>query len=294
MHVSSRDDRISRAWTAHRPYLVDMAFRMLGDIGAAEDVVQDAFFRLLQTTSVEDERGWLIVVTGRLCLDHIKSAPWRRERPEDMALRSYRDHGSASIDPADRVTLDDEVRLALLVVLERLTPAERVAFVLHDIFQIPFDVVATSVGRPSTACRQLASRARRKIELFRDNGPAIIEPAGHREVTARFIAACATGDLDELLSLLDPNVSGEVDALKDVVVLGADRVARNILRFWGGPGIVLVSHPAAEDLVVLGFFERKLVGVLDLAIDNARITKIHIHVQPSTLQPLRARLFGAG
>ena len=294
MQVSSRDDLISRAWTAHRPYLVDMAFRMLGDIGAAEDVVQDAFFRLLQTTSVEDERGWLIVVTGRLCLDHIKSAPRRRERPEDMAVRSFRDHGSASIDPAERVTLDNEVRLALIVVLERLTPAERVAFVLHDIFQIPFDVIATSVGRPSAACRQLASRARRKIELSRDNGPAIIEPAGHRAVTARFIAACATGDLDELLSLLDPNVSGEVDTLKDVVVLGADRVARNILRFWGRPGIVLVSHPAADDLVVLGFFERKLVGVLDLAIDNARITKIHIHVQPSTPQPVRARPFGAG
>src|SRR5258705_7522228 len=105
MHVSSRDDRISRAWTAHRPYLVDMAFRMLGDIGAAEDVVQDAFFRLLQTTSVEDERGWLIVAPGRFCLDHIKSAPWRRARPDDIALRSYRDHRAAPIHPAHRVTL---------------------------------------------------------------------------------------------------------------------------------------------------------------------------------------------
>ena len=87
------NDQISTAWTAHRPYLIDLAFRMLGDIGAAEDVVQEAFFRLVQTPlgGVDDARGWLIVVTSRLCLDHIKSAPWRRERPEDMAARSYRD-----------------------------------------------------------------------------------------------------------------------------------------------------------------------------------------------------------
>jgi len=294
MDMPSRNDHISQAWAAHRPYLVDMAFRTLGDIGAAEDVVQEAFFRLLQTPNVEDERGWLIVVTGRLCLDHIKSAHWRRERPEDMAVRGDRDRGSESIDPADRVTLDDEVRLALLVVLERLTPAERVAFVLHDIFQLPFDVIATTVGRPATACRQLASRARRKIEESRDMAPAIVEPAGHRAVTTSFIAACANGDLDELLALLDPNVSGEVDALKDVVVVGPNRVARNILRFWGEPGVVLVSHPATNDLVLLGFVERKLVGVLDLAVDDAKITKIHIHVQPSTLEPLRARLFGIG
>jgi RNA polymerase sigma-70 factor, ECF subfamily len=294
--VHSEDDRISRAWAAHRAYLVDMAFRMLSDVGAAEDVVQEAFFRLLQTPtgSVDDERGWLIVVTGRLCLDHIKSARWRRERPEDMAVRGYRDRGSDSIDPADRVTLDDEVRLALLVVLERLTPAERVAFVLHDIFQLPFDVIGETVGRPAAACRQLASRARRKIEEARDRGHSIVEPAGHRAVTARFIAACANGDLAELLGLLDPNVSGEVDVLKDVVVLGADRVARNILRYWGGPGFVLVSHPASNDLVLLAFVKRELVGVLDLAIDGDRIAKIHIHVQPSTLEPLRARLFGAG
>ena len=124
------DDQIAQAWTAHRPYLIDLAFRMLGDIGAAEDVVQEAFFRLVQTPigGVDDARGWLIVVTSRLCLDHIKSAPWRRERPADMAARSYRDSGSAAADPADRVTLDDEVRLALLVMLEHLTPAERVAF----------------------------------------------------------------------------------------------------------------------------------------------------------------------
>ena len=176
------DDQIGQAWTAHRAYLIDLAFRMLGDIGAAEDVVQEAFFRLVQTPlgGVDDARGWLIVVMSRLCLDRIKSAPWRRERAADMAARGDRDMASDAPDPADRVTLDDEVRLALLVVLEQLSPAERVAFVLHDVFQLPFDLIAETVGRPPAACRQLASRARRKVREARDSGRAPIEPAGHR------------------------------------------------------------------------------------------------------------------
>ena len=248
------DDQIGQAWTAHRAYLIDLAFRMLGDIGAAEDVVQEAFFRLVQTPlgGVDDARGWLIVVMSRLCLDRIKSAPWRRERAADMAARRDRDMASDAPDPADRVTLDDEVRLALLVVLEQLSPAERVAFVLHDVFQLPFDLIAQTVGRPPAACRQLASRARRKVREARHSGRAPIEPAGHRAITRRFIAACANGDIDELVAVLDPNASGELDARKDFVVVGAARVARNLLRFWSRPGLVLVSqpvdgHPAVPD-----------------------------------------------
>ena len=109
-------------------------------------------------------RGWLFVVTSRLCLVHIKSARSRRERAEDVTVIDRRDPDAASVDPADRITLDDSVRLALVVVLERLTSAERVVFVLHDIFQMPFDIIAESVGRTSVSCRQLARRARRKIE----------------------------------------------------------------------------------------------------------------------------------
>jgi RNA polymerase sigma-70 factor (ECF subfamily) len=289
------EDPIGEAWTTHRPYLIDLAFRMLGDIGGAEDVVQEAFFRLLQTPlgGVHDARGWLIVVTSRLCLDQIKSAPWRRERPDDATVRSDRADASGSVDPADRVTLDDEVRLALLVVLERLTPAERVAFVLHDVFQLPFDIIAETVGRPPMACRQLASRARRKVRASSDAARASAEPAGHRVITRRFIAACATGDLDELVSLLDPGASGEVDTRKNLVVTGADRVARNILRYWAEPGIVLVSQPLNGRPAVLAFSERKLIGVLELTIADSRITKIHVHVGESTLRPLRAQLFGA-
>ena len=117
---------------ANRPYLVNLAYRMLGDVGAAEDVVQEAFVRWSAADGVDDDRGWLTVVTSRLCLDQLRSAHSRREFPGDVPERP------GAGDPADRITLDDEVRLALLVVLQRLPPAERVAFVLHDVFGMPF------------------------------------------------------------------------------------------------------------------------------------------------------------
>jgi RNA polymerase sigma factor (sigma-70 family) len=159
--------KISQAYREHRPYLVDLAFRMLGDIGAAEDVVQDAFARLLRTGpgEIDDERGWLIVVTSRLCLDQISSARLRRERAHDPGeIEAAAPAAQPELaDPADRVSFDDSVHLALLVVLQRLTPAERVALVLHDIFQMPFETVAQTMGRTAAACRQLATRARQRI-----------------------------------------------------------------------------------------------------------------------------------
>ena len=132
---------IAAAWRADRAYLIDLAYRMLGDIGAAEDVVQEAFLRLdlAEPGEVRDPRGWLTVVTSRLCLDRIRSAHDRRERPSDTAwLDSALSLGRQTVvDPADRVTLDEEVTEALLILLQRLSPAERVAFVLHDVFQLP-------------------------------------------------------------------------------------------------------------------------------------------------------------
>ena len=151
------EEQVIRAWHEHRPYLVDLAFRMLGDIGTAEDVVQDAFARLLRARpgEIEDDRGWLIVVTSRLCLDQIRSARSRRERPHDAGEIEFVPGSQPPVglqpatDPADRITLDDDVQLALLVVLQRLSPAERVAFVLHDIFGVPFDYVAQTIGLPA-------------------------------------------------------------------------------------------------------------------------------------------------
>jgi RNA polymerase sigma-70 factor, ECF subfamily len=142
---------VSAAWAQHRPYLVGMAFRMLGDIGDAEDAVQEAFVRLMATnvTDIADARGWLTVVTSRLCLDQIRSSRRRLQHPHNLEAIESRlpGVGSSFVDPAERVTLDDSVRLALSVVLDRLTPAERVVFVLHDIFQVPFETVADTVGR---------------------------------------------------------------------------------------------------------------------------------------------------
>src|SRR5215831_11578988 len=185
--------KISQAYRVHRPYLVDLAFRMLGDIGAAEDVVQDAFARLMRAApgEIDDERGWLIVVTSRLCLDQIRSARSRRERAHDPSMLEAATPAAqpALADPADRVTFDDSVRLALLVVLQRLSPAERVVFVLHDIFQMPFGTVAQTVGRTAQACRQLASRARQKVAAAEGETRFEVPSAEHRLVTDRFIAA---------------------------------------------------------------------------------------------------------
>ena len=291
--MNAQHDQVSDAWRANRAYLVDLAFRMLGDVGAAEDMVQEAFFRLLQAPigDINDERGWLIVVTSRLCLDHMKSAASRRERPHDMSEHSDRDRASSSLDPADRVTLDDEVRLGLLIVLERLNPAERVVFVLHDIFQVPYDAIAATVGSRAPTCRQLVHRARRKInESGMSSGG--VEPAQHQLVTRAFIEACSTGDLDALTGVLDRDVSGEIDARIGVVVVGADRVGRNILHYWGGPDTVLVPQPVCGQPAVLAFVNRRLVGLLALSIADSRITKIHVLVRPSTLEPLRAELGG--
>src|SRR5260221_10087626 len=149
MHGQQDGATISQAYQDHRPYLVDLAFRMLGDIGAAEDIVQDAFTRLMAANlgEIEDQRGWLIVVTSRLCLDQIKSARSRRERAHDASEIEFiaPPAGRALADPADRVTFDDGVRPALLAVLQQLSPADRVAFVLHAIFGIPFATSAATV-----------------------------------------------------------------------------------------------------------------------------------------------------
>jgi len=222
----------------------------------------------------------------------MKSASSRRERPQDMSEHGYRDRPSSSIDPADRVTLDDEVRLALLVVLDRLSPAERVVFVLHDVFQLPYDAIATTVGSRAPTCRQLAHRARRKVNESRIGSDGV-EPAEHRRVTRAFIEACSTGDLDALMGVLDPDVSGEVDARIGVVTHGADRVGRNILRFWGRPDTLLVPQPVCGQPAVLAFVNRRLAGLLALSIADGRITKIHVLVGPSILEPLRAELGGA-
>ena len=280
------DDPFSVAWRTDRPYLVDLAFRMLGDLGRAEDTVQEAFWRLSQAgiDQIDDPRGWLIVVTSRLCLDDIKSARARRELASDSADID-RQNRSRAVDPADRVTLDDNLRLALIVVLEALSPAERVVFVLHDVFQTPFDQIAETVGRTSASCRQLARRARLKVEAGGHRGGA-----EHRALTETFIAACAGGDMDGLLHILDPDVRGTIDTREHVVVAGAPQVARNLLRYWSAPDHTLVSYPIGGRPALLGFTGRELSGILLLDIDDGRVTKIHALARPEELDFVRSQL----
>jgi RNA polymerase sigma-70 factor (ECF subfamily) len=288
--------KISQAYQDHRPYLVDLAFRMLGDIGAAEDIVQDAFTRLMAAKlgEIEDKRGWLIVVTSRLCLDRIKSAPAPRARaPHAPEIEFIVPSQSRLADPADRVTFDDGVRLALLVVLQQLSPAERVVFVLHDIFQMPFDTVAETVGRSAPACRQLASRARQKIAAGQGSARFDIASAEHRLVTEKFIAACSNGDLSSLLEVLAPDAWGDVDlgptAARLDVVVGAENVARNLLRFWG-QGATLVSHPVGGQPAVLAFTGRELAGVLVFTMRGELIQAIQVIGDPRKLDFLNSQL----
>lgn len=184
-------DRLERAYRATRPHLLDIAYRMLGSRSDAEDVVQEAFARLLRVPEPQDTPGWLAVVVSRLCVDHLRSAS-RRASYQGLWLPEPVCADPAGTDPADRVTIDETVSMALLVVLEQLSPAERAAFILHDVFAMPFGKLASILSRSPAACRQLASRARRRIREQNDqrfrwmppstsmspNGSSVHAPAG--------------------------------------------------------------------------------------------------------------------
>lgn len=279
----SRLSSVEAAWRSHRPYLVNLAYQMLGDIGEAEDVAQEAFLRLSRAdpAQLDDVRAWLTVVAGRLCLDQMRSARTRHEQPDETGALEVTQ--SRDGDPADRVTLDDEVRTALLEVLRRLSPAERVAFVLHDVFRMPFAQIAETVGRPVGTCRQLALRARAK---FAGTSPRLadISETEHQIVTERFITACANGDLQALTAVLDPTVWGVGTIVGDSapppqVNHGRDEVATNLLRYLGH-GATLVSGPAGEP-VLLAFANRRLFAVLVLMVRDNLVMKIEASVDPS-------------
>jgi len=274
-------DQVAEAWRRHRPYLVNLAYQMLGDVGEAEDVAQEAFLRLsrAEISGIEDVRGWLTVVASRLCLDQVRSARARYERPGDIQERP----AARPSDPADRITLDDEIRSALLEVLRRLSPGERVAFVLHDVFGMPFDSISQTVGRPVGTCRQLARRARAKFVAAQPKVNAVAA-AEHQLVTEKFITACANGDLVALAAVLDPTVWGVGTILADPapppqVNHGPDAVATNLLRYlW--PDVTLVSGPVGAP-VLLAFTDRRLFAVIVLTIRGARVGKIEAIADPS-------------
>jgi RNA polymerase sigma-70 factor, ECF subfamily len=268
------DDPVFTAlWHRHRRRMLDLAFRMLLDFRDAEDVVQEAFGRLARTdlAGLDDPEAWLVVVTSRLCLDRLRT---RQRRPADALDRTDDPFDPHALDPSDHVVLVDHITMAMHAVLERLSPAERTSFVLHDVFQYSFEEVAAVVGRTPAACRQLASRARRTLRAESATGRFPADSALHRQVSERFIEACTGGDLDGLLALLDPAVDGASDIVPGVQV-GAAVVARGIMRYLGPPASpTLLYVPVGNRIGIVAMRDHRVLALVLLTIDNG--TVVHV------------------
>jgi len=204
-------DFLSEGFEAHRPRLRAVAYRMLGSLSDADDAVQNAWLDLSRAdaAAIRDLGRWLTTVVARVCLDMLRSRTSRREEAFGVAVPDWLAGRGGGIDPADEALLADSVGLALLVVMETLTPAERVAFVLHDLFDVSFDEIATIVGRSTGAARQLASRARRRV---RGSAVPDADVAGKRAVVDAFLDAARGGNFDRLLAVLDPDAVIRADA----------------------------------------------------------------------------------
>jgi RNA polymerase sigma-70 factor, ECF subfamily len=289
MSVASATEEFER----ERPHLVSVAYRMLGSLAEAEDVVQDAWLRYDKARrlgEIHDVRGWLTTVTGRLCLDVLKSARVRREAypgqwlPEPVVARLD--------DPAERVTLRNEVGLALLVVLEKLTPEQRVALVLHDAFGVPFEEIATVLNSTATAARQHASRGRRAVATQGARHTA--DRAEQIRVLNAFMAAASSGDLQALAAVLAPDVvaigdGGGVVPAGSRAVLGADKVARffaGLLRKAETFSVEPVLVNGDVGAVVRATYRggRPLVSVLTAAVADGRITAVYNQLNPAKLR----------
>lgn len=282
--VIEDNERFTDAWSNHHGFLLDVAYRLLGSYTDAEDKVQEAYTKLLRADldPIEDVRAWLVVVVSRLCLDQLRSARVRREAyigpwfPEPLIQSD-----DPLTDPADVVTLDESVRLALMIVLERMSPAERVVFVLHDVFEFPFEKVAPMVGRTVAACRQLASRARKRIKDEAGSGRFNIDPAEQKRVVDGFIAACAAGELKALVAMLDPSVIGWADIGGTLAAVsnpnvGSERVSERVMQFFGpASGNRLVAKDINGEPAVVAFFEGKVVAVLALSVKDHLISRIY-------------------
>jgi RNA polymerase sigma factor (sigma-70 family) len=287
--------------SADRGLLMNVAYRLLGSVSEAEDAVQDAFARWYAMSDaardeIDSPTGWLVTVTTRICLDVLGSARARRERyvgewlPEPVPAAAQWTSQAASdraADPADRVTLDESLSMALLVVLESMTPAERVAFVLHDVFRYTFAEVGEIVGRSPQACRQLASSARRRVRDARSDGVSVQE---HARVVAEFRAALETGDLASLIELLDPNATavpdggGLVQAAIEPLV-GAETIARYFLGLYELlPDLTfeLTTVNGRSGLVVQDGVGQAL-AVASVAIAHGRVGRIWIVRNPVKL-----------
>jgi RNA polymerase sigma factor (sigma-70 family) len=278
---------LAQQFEAERPRLQAMAYRMLGERAEAEDAVQEVWLHLSRsdTSTISNLGGWLTTVVARVCLNMLHARKSRREESLEASVPEAVTDGERESDPEQEMELSDSVGLALLVVLDTLAPAERLAFVLHDIFAVPFDEIAPLVERSEAAARQLASRARRRVR-----GRASIQDAdlaASREVVEAFLTAARTGNFDALLAVLDPDVvlrhdpravpagaSGEIRGAAVVASHFAGRAqAARAALVDGSVGVVVAPHG-------------RLLGVLDLLIRGGKITAITVISDPARLRQL--------
>ena len=282
-------DWLAARFEEHRSHLRAVAYRMLGSLPEADDAVQEAWHRLSRAEAgdIENLGGWLTTVVGRVCLNMLRSRRTRREEPIETHVPDPVVSDPDGLDPEHQALLADSVGLALLVVLETLTPAERLAFVLHDMFAVPFDDIATIVGRSPAAARQLASRGRRRVQ-----GAAPVPDADlarQREVVDAFFAAARNGDFDALVAVLDPDVVARadagVDARASVVVRGAAAVAERAMTYARLSPLVrpaLVNGTAGVVVAPAG----RVIAVMAFTVSDGRIVEMDTLNDPERLARL--------
>src|SRR5918997_2979341 len=284
----NENDRLAEHFEEHRPRLRAVAYRMLGSLTEAEDAVQDTWLRFSRagTSEVANLGGWLTTIVARVCLNTLRSCNTRLEDPVGAYVPDPVVSSDGPLSPDDEALLADSVSLALLVVLDTLAPPERLVFVLHDMFGLPFEDIAPMVDRSPAAARQLASRARRRVKGAEIRTPDA-DLARQREVVDAFFSAARGGDFDALVAVLDPDVvlRAEIGAAAPVAVRGSAAVARHAVMFKrpraelhpvlvnGAAGVV--ASVDGRPFAVMGFTvsEGRIVEINGLC-DSARIPKI--------------------
>jgi RNA polymerase sigma factor (sigma-70 family) len=276
-------DLLAERFEEQRPHLHSVAYRMLGSSGEADDAVQEAWVRISRTDSeaVENLRAWLTTVVGRVALDMLRARKARREQPDDHLEPIISE--VTEENPAQEAELADSIGLAMLVVLENLSPAERVAFVLHDMFGVPFSEIAEIAGRSPDAARQLASRARRRVRGSAP--PDDADPTEKRRVIDAFLAAGRAGDFEALLEVLDPEVvfrvhTAEGDPRAEGPIVGAEAVANRFIT--RGRPFVPFARPALVNGSPGVVAERngKTLGVMSCTVREGRIATVDIVADP--------------
>lgn len=281
-------DWLADRFEKNRSRLRAVAYRMLGSLNEADDAVQESWLRLSRAAAndIDNLDAWLTTVVARVCLNMLRSRKSRREEPLDVHMPDPIVSRGDAMHPEHAVLLADSVGLALFVILETLDPDERLAFVLHDMFGVPFDDIAPIVGRSTAAARQLASRARRRVKDGAVRVPEV-SLARQREVVDAFLAAARAGDFDALLAVLDPDVVRYGD--DGVVARGAARIVRGARHV--AEGALAVSRlPDVRPAIVngaaglLGFDPAgRLVSVIGFAVAQGKIVEIDVFLDPARL-----------